>query len=242
MYEVEVKVRADHASVRDRLDDVGAESLDRVRQVDTYYDAPHRDFAETDEALRVRREYATGAARTDDPQADDAVERRPDSRGAGGGTAGSETSVVTYKGPLVEADSKTRREAETAIGDPAAFEAVLDGLGFTPATTVEKERERHEYEGFTVTLDDVNCLGEFVEVERESERVDVAREGAFAVLHDLGLDPADQIRTSYLGLLLEAGSDGGGETDDVGHASSGAADDVEQASDDEPNRYGNNQE
>ena len=56
MYEVELKLRADHEAVRAALDDAGASADVRVRQVDTYYDAPHRDFAETDEALRLRRE------------------------------------------------------------------------------------------------------------------------------------------------------------------------------------------
>jgi adenylate cyclase class 2 len=188
MYEVEVKVRAAHAPVRDRLTDLDAESLGTVEQVDTYYDAPHRDFAATDEALRLRAET---------------------------GEDGTETRV-TYKGPLVDAQSKTRREAETAVGDRAEMEAILDGLGFAPAATVEKERERFALDGYTVTLDSVAGLGAFVEVEREvddsadapdagTEAADVesAREGAFDVLRRLGLDPDDQLRTSYLGLLLE---------------------------------------
>lgn len=191
MYEVEVKVRADHGTVRPSLEDRGAKPVGRVKQVDTYFDAPHRDFAATDEALRLRRE-------TDDD-----------------GT----TTHVTYKGPLVDAQSKTRHEVETAVADGDAMAALLDGLGFEPAATVEKERERYRLFGYTVTLDDVAGLGEFVEVEqevhdtpdrangesreRELESVDTAREGAFDVLQTLGLDPDDQLRTSYLGLLLD---------------------------------------
>ncbi|MFB6171790.1 MAG: class IV adenylate cyclase [Haloarculaceae archaeon] len=179
MYEVEVKVRTPHAPVRERLAALDAASVGRVEQVDTYYDAPHRDFAETDEALRLRRETDLDADAT--------------------------TTRITYKGPLVDAQSKTRHEAETAVEDGAAIAAVLDGLGFQPAATVEKERDRYRLDGYTVTLDAVADLGEFVEVEREAadEDVDEAREGAFAVLRSLGLDPAAQIRTSYLGLLLD---------------------------------------
>jgi adenylate cyclase class 2 len=189
MYEVEVKVRADHASVRDRLDDVGAESLDRVRQVDTYYDAPHRDFAATDEALRLREEIG----------------------------AGDTTIRMTYKGPLVDEHSKTRQEAETTVGDRATMETILGGLGFTPAATVEKDRERYSVEGYVVTLDDVTGLGEFVEVETEIETdagmmddddeppaLTTAREGVNDLLRKLGLDPDAGIRTSYLGLPRDA--------------------------------------
>ena len=70
-----------------------------------------------------------------------------------------------------------------------------------------RTRIRFDHEGYTITLDTVAGLGEYVEVETESESVAPAREGAVALLSELGLDPSDQIRTSYLGLLL-AESDG----------------------------------
>ena len=184
MYEVEVKVRADHDAVRERLADAGAERVERVRQTDTYYDAPHRDFAETDEALRLRRES--------DADADE------------GRAAAEAATRVTYKGPLVEDESKTREEFETGVGDGETTHEVLSRLGFAPAATVEKERERYAIDGYTVTLDAVEGLGEFVEVEREAREADVeeTRAGAFEVLRSLGLDPDDGIRTSYLGMLL----------------------------------------
>ena len=48
MYEVEIKVPAELDGVRDRLRAVDAERIGARRQRDTYYDAPHREFAETD--------------------------------------------------------------------------------------------------------------------------------------------------------------------------------------------------
>jgi len=181
MYEVEVKVEAAHDAVRPVLHELGADALGNVRQVDTYYDAPHRDFAATDEALRLRRE------------------RGPD--------GGDPSTVLTYKGPLVEAASKTREEVESAVDDGDATEAILSGLGFDPAATVAKDRERFDLEGFVITLDAVDGLGEFVEVETDVDReadVERAREGAVDVLRALDLDPDEGIRTSYLGLLLDA--------------------------------------
>jgi adenylate cyclase class 2 len=176
MYEVEVKVRAGHDAVRERLAERRATEQGSVTQVDTYYDAPHREFAETDEALRVR------------------IERRD----------GEETTKLTYKGPLLEAESKSREEHETAVADPGAIRNILDGLGFAPAAEVRKDREFFELDGYTVTLDAVNGLGEFVEVETETDDAEIepAREGAVELLESLGLDPDEQIRTSYLGLLL----------------------------------------
>jgi adenylate cyclase class 2 len=177
MYEVELKVATEHDPVREQLKTLGADRQQRVRQTDTYYDAPHRDFAETDEAIRIRSERDL----------------------ANGGV----TVKLTYKGPLVEAESKTRKEYETVVESRDAVKGILDGLGFTPAFTVTKERIFYELEGYSVMLDDVADLGSFVEVEIEAETIEPAREGAISLLRDLGLDPAQQLRTSYLGLLMD---------------------------------------
>jgi len=177
MYEVELKLGADHEVVRERLRALDADPLGTVEQADTYYEHPVREFAETDEAFRVRRETADGE-----------TEAR-----------------VTYKGPLVEAASKTREEFETAVGDGDAIRGVLDGVGFAPAATVRKDRECYDLDGYTVTLDRVADVGTYVEVEREAteSEVETVREGAVEVLRRLDLDPDEQVRTSYLGLLLD---------------------------------------
>jgi adenylate cyclase class 2 len=196
MYEVELKVRADVDRVRERLEELGAERTGAVEQRDTYYDAPHREFAATDEALRIRRERPIdGAAPGDGGGAEDGRE------GAG---HDSGTARLTYKGPLVDGASKTREEHESVVADDEAVAGALGGLGFEPAAVVEKRRAVYELDGYTVTLDRVTDLGEFVEVEREVEEgeIDAAREGAVEILRSLGLDPDEGIRTSYLGLLL----------------------------------------
>lgn len=194
MYEVEMKVAADHGTVREELEREGSSLVESVTQKDTYYNAPDRDFVETDEALRIRREVtANGDART----------------------------AVTYKGPLVDDESKTREEAETYVESDEAMDAILTGLGYDAAATVTKERDHYEIDGCVVTLDTVEGLGEFLEVELEiegggggdadsdEESLEDARERARDVLELLGLDPGDQIRTSYLDLLLERENDAG---------------------------------
>lgn len=175
MYEVEVKVPADIEAVAERLAELEAEQVDTVIQTDTYYDAPHRDFAETDEAFRVRRETRKGET----------------------------NAKVTYKGPLLEAESKSREEFETGVEDGDDIDAIVQHLGFEPAATVRKNRRVYEVREYDVTLDAVDDVGEFVEVERETDGdIEPVREGAYEVLQDLNLDPSDQQRTSYLGMLL----------------------------------------
>ncbi|MFW6384597.1 MAG: class IV adenylate cyclase [Halodesulfurarchaeum sp.] len=177
MYEVEVKVRAEHGPVREALGDQGAERTDVVDQIDTYFDAPHRDFSATDEALRIREERP--------------LDRPP-------------TFSLAYKGPKVDAESKTRREVEIDLPEPHRMSDVLESLGFSPVATVEKERERYALGACTVTLDTVDGLGTFVEAEAKSSQdsMERTRNEVFDVLRKLDLDPSNQLRTSYLELLL----------------------------------------
>lgn len=191
MYEVEIKVPADVDAVRRRLRETDAEPVDARSQRDVYYDAPHREFAETDEALRLRYESPLVGGIDSEP-----VEEP--------------TTKLTYKGPLLDADSKTRSEHETVVDDGDAVEGVLAGLGFDPAATVRKRREFWTFAGFTVTLDVVEGVGEFVEIERavdDESAIETAREEAVAALDRIGLDADTQVRTSYLGLLLASTDD-----------------------------------
>ncbi len=160
MYEVEVKVRADTARSRATRRARGRTGRYGV-QTDTYYDAPHRDFAETDEAFSGPPEAKRGT-----------------------------NAKVTYKGPLLEAESKSREEFETGVENGDHIDAIVQHLGFEPAATVRKNRRVYEVREYDVTLDAVDDVGEFVEVERETDGdIEPVREGAYEVLRDLSLTP-----------------------------------------------------
>lgn len=177
MYEVEVKLNADHPPVRARLEDADAQFLGSVTQTDDYYNHPTRDFAETDEALRIRRE----------PNED-------------------ERGELTFKGPLVETESKTRRELETGVDDAETLASILTALDFDAVATVRKTRDRYSLDGFTVSLDEVDGVGTFVEVETTAleSAIDDERERAYDLLRRLGLDPADHTTQSYLEMVLDS--------------------------------------
>lgn len=179
MFEVELKVRADHDAIRPGLAAVDADPLDEVSQVDSYYNHPCRDFADTDEALRLREESNDG-----------------------------ESVRITYKGPLLEDESKTRREVETVVEDPEAMTGILTKLGFEEVASVRKTRDRFAVEGFTVSLDTVEGLGEFVEVETKATdeaAIERQRDRAAELLRRLDVNPTEHIRGSYLERLLDRG-------------------------------------
>ncbi len=178
MYEVERKFRVDHAAIRDALTDTAAEPLGTVRQRDTYYQHPVRDFAESDEAVRLREEAIND----------------------------EDTPVVrlTYKGPRLDARQKVRVEHETEVADGSTLDAILRAIDFEPVATVEKRRERYRVGESQICLDSVSDLGEFVEVEvvDEGEEVSGAMAEADALERRLGLDAAPVEPRTYLELLL----------------------------------------
>lgn len=191
MFEVEVKVRADEEAVREALGQTDAVEDSIVAHVDTYYDAPHRAFAETEEAIRVRREAPVeGVDGGSESVIRDAVAEQP-------------VGWLTYKGPLLEAESKTREEVETEVGDVEAMDRILERVGFRAAGEVRKLRRQYKWRGFHLSLDTVVDLGTFLEVEAttEEQEIPATREQALSLLGELGLEPSEQLRTSYFELL-----------------------------------------
>jgi len=173
MIEVEVKVRAEHARIRSLLEKLGAEKGKSEKQSDIYFAAPYRDFAKTDEALRIR-----------------SLDGK---------------SVLAYKGPKLDAVSKTRKEVETFV-EAGPTTQILHALGFAEAGTVQKTREVFRLEELSVCLDTVEGLGEFLEVEilaGEESKLEASRAKLFEFLKRIGLGKAESIRTSYLEMLLE---------------------------------------
>jgi len=169
---------ADLGAVAARLAALGAELGQPRVEEDRYYRHPARDFAETDEALRVRR---VGPARW-----------------------------ITYKGPKLDATTKTRREIELPLPAESAgsetWEDLLEALGFTPVAVVRKKRRKARLSlgdcPIEVSLDEVEQVGTFVELEvmTDAGQVESAKALLVALATQLGLGGGE--RRSYLELLL----------------------------------------
>lgn len=107
---------------------------------------------------------------------------------------------ITYKGPKIDAKSKTREEIELEICDNNSMEKLIKKLGFTHAYTVEKTRRKYAYRKFEITLDKVKNLGNFVEVESRGKDIEKCRDSIIQFLASLNLCKYE--RKSYLELLL----------------------------------------
>jgi adenylate cyclase class 2 len=177
-YEVEMKFPVtEMAAIEARLAGMGAAISAAIVETDTYFAHPARDFAKTDEALRLRR--------TD------------------------QAHFITYKGPKIDAATKTRQEIELPLAtDEPGFQAwrsLLEALGFSAAGEVRKRRRKANvaFQGrsIEVSLDEVQRLGTFVELElvTPSGGVEAAKTCILALAKTLGLEGSE--RRSYLELL-----------------------------------------
>lgn len=176
MLEVEVKAHApDFKAVKDKLSQIGARKLKSEHQEDIYFNAPDRDFAQTDEALRIRKI----------PQKE-----------------GYET-ILTYKGAKLDDTSKTRQEIEVHVGEVENTTSILKNLGFKPVKTLKKDRVIYLFGEFIISLDTVYDLGNFVEIERdlkEGEDFQDSLDEIFKIYGQLGIKEGFE-RRSYLELL-----------------------------------------
>lgn len=177
MIEVEVKAHAPHdqGALEDKLIKIGARRVKEEFQEDIYFNAPHRDFAQTDEALRIRKV-------TDDT---------------------SEKIFITYKGAKMDEISKTRKEVEVGVEDSDKVADIFKSLSFRPVATVRKNRIIYTLEDLIITLDEVHGVGHFVEIEKEMEEGSDTQEALdeiFATYSKIGIEDGFE-RRSYLELM-----------------------------------------
>ncbi len=153
------------------------EFMRKEEQEDIYFQHPCRNFAETDEALRIRIKRFNGHLE----------------------------AFLTYKGPKLDNMSKTRREIEVPISDVKLYLDILNSLGFEKVITIEKIREKYYVEkGITITLDEVKGLGKFVEVEElATEEAEIKKEVEKLKNILLALGVRQFERKSYLELISE---------------------------------------
>jgi len=106
--------------------------------------------------------------------------------------------LITYKGPKVSKTTKARIEYETQTGDFNSMKNILLSLGFSESGAVEKERHIYSFSGMEISIDYVDGLGTFVEIEKIGELKDEIEKELFDTAAKLGLTKFE--RRSYLEL------------------------------------------
>jgi adenylate cyclase class 2 len=182
-YEVEIKFRVpNHDALIEALDALGASPSPCTLHSDLYLAHPERDFAKTDEALRLRRDGDTNAITYKGPK-------------RGGPTKTREEVEVTF-------DREARKD----------MARLFEALGFRPVAEVKKTRTSYDISGrerpMIVTLDEAEGLGAFAEVEaiaRDDDDLEHAQQAVLALANKLGLTEVEP--RSYLRMKLENQSD-----------------------------------
>lgn len=178
--EVEQKFRiADPTDVVTRIIALGAAAQTTVTQVDTYYAHPARDFATTDEALRIRRVGEANYVTYKGPKLDESTKTRREI------------------------------EVPLAAGEPAylSYDQLLTALSFRQVAQVAKTRQRfqlrREGQAIELAVDAVEQVGDFVELEivvAQESGIEAAQRAIHHLANELQL--AGGVRESYLELLL----------------------------------------
>jgi adenylate cyclase, class 2 len=181
MLEIELKFPVkDFSAVQGQIAGLRAKESAPIQEADHYFNAPDRDFAQTDEALRLRRIGQKDYVTYKGPRTDASTKTRKEI------------------------------EVPLGAGDASAqgFIQILEHLGYRPTAVVRKRRRiyRLSRDGFSleICLDEVEELGCFVELEivAAEDRLDAARATLQGLAAELGLTQSE--RRSYLELLLKA--------------------------------------
>ena len=184
-YEVEQKfVVSDTHEFEQSLSALGVFLLDPVIQVDRYFAHPARNFANTDEALRIRCVGSENTFTYKGPKIDSSTKTRKE----------IEVRIEPGKASAMRCDE------------------LLQALGFRPVAEIHKQRRcgTVPWQGLSVrvVLDTVDDLGTFTELEitTTKTRVDRAKKAVLSLARELSLDNVE--RRSYLELVLERKSGG----------------------------------
>ncbi|TWT79057.1 CYTH domain protein [Planctomycetes bacterium CA13] len=182
MFEVEQKFHVpDVEELRSSMDQMGLTPVSTEQHVDAYYNHPSRDFAQTQEALRVRR------------------------------VNGVPYVTYKGKKLPGDVKARRELEWHLSPGDPEGenMESLLKLLGFTNVAQVKKRRDvfqspAGQWEALTAVIDQVEGLGTFAELEwvvADESGVEAARTQIRDFAAELGLDHTEH--RSYLRMLLE---------------------------------------
>jgi len=115
----------------------------------------------------------------------------------------NERTVITYKGPKLDQDTKLREEIEISVEDLERMSLILQRMGFRPVVSIAKRRAVYELQGMHFCLDRVTGLGDFVEMEWQGGDLDEGKRRIMELKQKLGLSGNE--RRSYLELLMEKG-------------------------------------
>ena len=182
MQEVEQKFPIKNAiKIIDKLDIIAKKIVTNQKQFDTYYMPAHKNYLEGDVVSEWLRLRETGMGQSD----------------------------INYKCwlPYGAKIQNHCNEYQSAISDIEAVKKIFEALGIAPIVKVFKIRNSWEYKNVEISLDSVEGLGDFIELEFleevEEQKIDDILLLFKTILAELGAETGLQDRRGYPYLALE---------------------------------------
>ncbi|MFX0053135.1 MAG: class IV adenylate cyclase, partial [Candidatus Hermodarchaeota archaeon] len=182
--EIELKVPLDKdisvTSIVEHISEKFGSSSITITQIDTYFQSSTKDFWLTDEALRLRESRHGNIRKTE----------------------------MTYKGPKKGRNMKIREEITIEVSDWEKTKHILKNIGFKPFTTIKKQRKNWDHQNITISLDKVEGLGFYLEIEISTPKgfkeIEKIKDKIFRLAKEIipNYDGQDE-RRSYLELMFQ---------------------------------------
>ncbi len=180
-FEIEIKLPVEQLEgIKEKLLWMGFHKEATIRECDMYYNSEYHDVKKLGEALRIRKSIDISSGRIQ--------------------------AQINFKGKKIDQVSMSRQEYETEVENPECMEQILIALGFSPVAGVEKTRCYMKRNEMTACLDQVDRLGNFLELEVIASEESQREEYLYAMeqlLKELGLSMEDTVQSSYLSMLME---------------------------------------
>jgi len=166
---------SDLPEIRTKLSRLGFEQAYVQHQADEYFTSRHKDFIASEECLRIR--------------------------------SVDSATILTWKPPTTDemriAPEFWKQELEFPVdASPEMVRQFLVALDFISYTVVDKVRNTYrDQSGVEVSIDQVDRLGTFIEIEIKSMDVEQARQDLVQVAKELTLDDGDISIVPYRDLV-----------------------------------------
>lgn len=178
---VPLKAHLSPTDVKSLLSNEFGSSSEEIHQRDYYFSSPIRNFAITDEALRIRQ-----------------IQTK----------SGKEMIELTYKGPKLGESMKIRKEITLKTSNIIDAKNFLQNLGFQVVAEVKKKRTNWLVNELTISVDEVEDLGSFLEIETltltdNSKEIHQSKEQIISLVKKILPNwSGEDERRSYLELLM----------------------------------------
>jgi adenylate cyclase class 2 len=108
---------------------------------------------------------------------------------------------LTYKGPKLSSDIKVREELSCEIKDVNSMISILEKLGFLPKYKINKKRKNYMWGKYIISLDIVENLGEFIEIEANDVSKNEFKSFVSEFVEKFGIK-GEVLLKSYLEIML----------------------------------------